>query len=210
MAHLTSQQVQLLGPSNQIICGEGPAWLSRPQCAPSASALVAAPPTPMPHMSRPKDVRAQQPTRSRDELGYGHSGCWPSVFMVLSTLLLPPFLGWGWHGSVVAMPKWAGRGQDKGACQCRCCRVCSLGWKHQDCGGAAGGGMAFGPGQGLLPWAFCPPCIHCEKALRAIHPRDSGYIQEGPRERLSFPGSGSSEPPWSAVGRRASSPTCEA
>lgn len=28
MAHLTSQQVQFLGPSNQVLCGEGPAWFS--------------------------------------------------------------------------------------------------------------------------------------------------------------------------------------
>lgn len=38
--------------------------------------------------------------------------------------------------------------------------------------------------RGLLPWTFCLPSIYCEKVLWAIHPKDSGYIQEGPGEKL--------------------------
>lgn len=60
--------------------------------------------------------------------------------------------------------------------------------------------------RGLLPWTFCLPSIYCEKVLWAIHPKDSGYIQEGPGERLWLPFSHTGGP----VGREAGSPTCEA
>lgn len=53
MAHQMSQQVQLLGASDQIICGEGPAWLSQPHCSPNASALAPS----HPHATR---VQAQR------------------------------------------------------------------------------------------------------------------------------------------------------
>lgn len=62
-------------------------------------------------------------------------------------------------------------------------------------GGVGVGGMAFGPGRGLLSWAFCPPPSTVKK-----HPGPSIQgtqdIQEGPGERLN------SRPHWRTCRQR--------